>query len=499
MEYTNDKFFIVNPVYNIKSDEKRIILYNSVLDSGARIEMEDVLTFLHPLYAAILALFDGRNSLGKIAQIMEKLFKLSEFEIKKIIKPLLCNEKKLECEWDGYSFFLPSRLIIEKNTNVGVRDFSLKDFIIPGDELDLVSKRLYRPLDAAFMVNTICRTDCVYCYAKRTSEICSRFTIQRIKKVIQEAKEIGIRSFDITGGEVFLYPYWQELIEEFLGNGFYPFLSTKMPIDITVQKILKDIGIKRIQISLDSIFPHELQKILSVGEDYFPQIMHTLKSLDRLGFDIYINSQITRFNCDHVEKLLIFLSRFENIRRINIGAAGFSMYCRCKCSDYLISLESANKIESIVNNMKKNVPEKLHVNFSGYLESSNFIRDNKDETFQKRAQCSGNFNSFYILPDGRVTVCEELYDHPSFIIGDLTRQSIMEMWNSTQAMELYKLKKERIRSESACSSCEDFDSCHQTKGVCWKFVLYAYGENNWDYPDPRCSQAPHPKREFYLK
>ena len=26
--------------------------------------------------------------------------------------------------------------------------------------------------------------------------------------------------------------------------------------------------------------------------------------------------------------------------------------------------------------------------------------------------------------------------------------------------------------------------------VCWKMVMYAYGKQNWDYPDPRCPEAP---------
>ena len=40
---------------------------------------------------------------------------------------------------------------------------------------------------------------------------------------------------------------------------------------------------------------------------------------------------------------------------------------------------------------------------------------------------------FVILPDGRVTVCEERYDHPAFLIGDLRRESVEEMWAAVLA------------------------------------------------------------------
>lgn len=36
-------------------------------------------------------------------------------------------------------------------------------------------------------------------------------------------------------------------------------------------------------------------------------------------------------------------------------------------------------------------------------------------------------------------------------------------------------------------------------GVCWKTVLMAYGESNWDFPDPRCPKAPLPFNEIYIK
>lgn len=36
-------------------------------------------------------------------------------------------------------------------------------------------------------------------------------------------------------------------------------------------------------------------------------------------------------------------------------------------------------------------------------------------------------------------------------------------------------------------------------GVCWKTVLMAYWEDNYDFPDPRCPNAPLPFNEIYIK
>ena len=105
----------------------------------------------------------------------------------------------------------------------------------------------------------------------------------------------------------------------------------------------------------------------------------------------------------------------------------------------------------------------------------------------------------YVLPDGQVTICEELYWNPRFIIGDVRKQSLMEIWESKKALELYNLSQETFRKTSACHICPQFDPCHQQSGVCWKMVIEAYGDEYWDLPDPRCPYAPPATQKYYIE
>jgi radical SAM protein with 4Fe4S-binding SPASM domain len=106
-----------------------------------------------------------------------------------------------------------------------------------------------------------------------------------------------------------------------------------------------------------------------------------------------------------------------------------------------------------------------------------------------RAFCTGNRHGFVLLPDGRVTACEELYDHPSFIMGDLKRQSVMEMWSSAQALALLHPDQSAV-PEGPCATCDAFDECNSFKGRCWRDVLKTYGFDKPYFPDPRCPAAP---------
>ena len=52
------------------------------------------------------------------------------------------------------------------------------------------------------------------------------------------------------------------------------------------------------------------------------------------------------------------------------------------------------------------------------------------------------------------------------------------------------MKQKDHSPHSACHSCEIFDKCKANLNTCYTNILKVYGNENWDYPDPRCARAP---------
>jgi radical SAM protein with 4Fe4S-binding SPASM domain len=497
-----NNIYILNPEYTIKNDKKRVIITNKYNDPT----YDAFLGFVHPVCAVMLSLFDGRKTLDEVMESVSVLLNKDSSEVSGIITPLLDNNNPVHFNFDNSHFSFPKKLLVKKNGRSRGEDenHNPQEFFIPKNELDLQSWRLYYPLDGLFMINSRCVTDCIYCYADRRNKMDCKIPIERLKELILEAKRLKMRSLDLTGGEIFLYEHWEELLGELAANGFKPYISTKYPISLDIIKKYKALGLNKIQISIDSIVKEQLMEILKVKEDYYERLLATLNNLDENGVEIYTNTQLTSVNSnpDLIEALINHLLKLENIKRINFGAAGYSLY---KSEDnyfkYKASLEDVKRVEELVNDLKTKYASRLSINFSGYSEENRLINtgaEEKNKNFEDRARCSANFYAFVILPDGKVTICEELYWHPAFIIGDITKQSIEEVWNSERAMELYNISRDMIRAESICKECEKFEPCHRYKGVCWKEILYAYGYENWDYPDPKCFKANKPKRAYYL-
>lgn len=495
----NNDIYILNTNYKLKSDKKRPIIMNRYTNS---LEVEDFTGFVHPVYAAMLSLFDGEKKLDQVLGETSGLFQKDRATVEKIVIPLLENEEEAHFNFEGRHFSFPKQLLVKKTNGVKVPKYNMNDFLIAKKDLDLDSWRFYLPLDILFMVNTLCYTDCVYCYANRKKRMDCQIPIERLKELIREAAKMDMRSFDLSGGELFLYKHWEEFLAELIAHGFKVNISTKIPIGDEIIRKLQDLKVGRIQISIDSIVKEELMTILNVGDDYCDKLKETFKKLDKTDIDIFTNSQVCSYNQDSIHLLIDFLVNLKNIKRINIGTAGYSLYkTDNEYLQYRPDIAGVTKVGDIVSERKAKYGKNPHINFTGFIKESDIVgkkHEEKMKSFWDRSRCTANFYAIVILPDGKVTICEELYWHPKFIIGDLMTQSIQEVWNSERGMELYQISNDMVRDESACKECKIFEPCHKAKGVCWKEILMAYGNENWDYPDPKCPEAPKPERQYYL-
>jgi radical SAM protein with 4Fe4S-binding SPASM domain len=160
-----------------------------------------------------------------------------------------------------------------------------------------------------------------------------------------------------------------------------------------------------------------------------------------------------------------------------------------QCSDDELR-ELNDRVEGLKNQYS-------HMSIScDYLKDATLMsRSEKKSWFQNRPYCSGGHWAMVVLPDGQCTVCEELYYNPTFLIGDLKKESILEVWNGEKLKTLIYPRREEFRG-SPCFACKDFESCHANKGRCWKRALKAHSrkKNAEHWPDPYCPSSVREER-----
>lgn len=498
-----NKKYIFNPYYGLRNDKKRILLTNTpYFKIPLNLAEEDITDFIHPIFAIIFSLFDGKTNFNDVILKISAILDNSYDEVHNFITPFIDNKKRIGLEYDNNFFEFPQRILLENIDNkYSVRNLDYKDYLIEGD-YDFNTYRLYEgPSTINFLVNTICATDCTYCYVDRRIKDNCKIPINRLKEIIREAKDLKVVNFDIAGTEVFLYKYWDELIEEMILNGFYPYLSTKLPISENKVKRLKQIGINDLQLSIDSVDEKEVFLVNRMKTpNYIEKMFASLSFIEKHEINCAVNVVLTNENNSKkgILNLINKISKFKNIERITFNPAERSPYWNSDDFDIRKnSIKELENIEELLNNIKNNYD--FDIVFASFSKKDDFFNEHEVllKAHNERSLCSANKEQICILNNGQVTICEELYWNPRFIIGNILNQSIKEIWQSDKALKLENLSRKDFSTSSKCKSCPSFNSCRLHTGVCWSNVASAYGEENWDFPSPSCPYSPPLKYSMY--
>lgn len=488
------RYLTLNPSYSLRQDGNRVVLHG---EENERNHSQEWFSFIHPYYGMLFSFF----SFGSF-DLEEKLKKCSEFfgrerdYIEDVIFPLIDNANSVSIRTkrgDVNSF--PKNLLISSDSLILRKDeYNVNDFEYKGLP-DYETNRLEFPLTINLELIMKCYTDCCYCYADRRKPSGNMLTTNRIIELIREARYNKLVGFDINGGEVLLHPDIKIILKELKSNGFNPLVSTKIPVSKEMIDFFKEINIERFQISLDSVDEQILTKIVNTPKGYLAKIRETLEYASSIGIQVDINTVLTKYNVSitQVEELLKFAFSFICVKRNRLNPIGYSLY-KGNFAEIAPDTKDLDLIESKIPDWRKKFG--IDINLSYFERASQFYKQEKLTKFPARAICTGNVWNMVILPNGDVTICEELYYNDKFLIGNLKNSSIKEVWNSKRALELYNFSMS-TQSKSVCKTCDKFVSCRMEKGVCWKAILMAYGDQNWDFPDPRCPKAPMPYNRFY--
>ena len=494
------KKYILNPAYFLRNDIRRAIIGTfDFPEMPDGMYEKNSLHIIHPFTATMLSFFDGTRTLEQCVYDISSFFGLSLEETENVVSRYINNNDPLCIKYGEDYIVLPIFTIIEAGNYERTESYQISDFEIDG-EVDLHSVRLYKPVKVIVEMNFRCYTDCTYCYADRNN-IKAKQTLSPDKLIafIHEMKDLNIPSLEINGGEVLLHPQIEKILSAMSECGYHPFISTKIPLTAEKLSLLKSLGFKNIQISLDSINEDTLIKHLNVKKGYFDKISKTMELLDEMEFEWQINTVITKYNSsidNEIAPLLKYLSRFNNLKSIKFNPMGFPMYKdKSLFNELRASLNDLHDIEDYINNV--GTYNKIELIFARPDCKGDYSTKSKSQRFNSRSICSANQKGFVVLPNGEVTICEELYWNPHYIIGNILQQTILNIWTSEKARNLFYMSQKDFTQESNCKTCKNLTQCRHTKGVCWKMVIMAYGQDKWDYPDPSCPISPDPNVEFY--
>lgn len=447
------------------------------------------LSKVHPAYAMMFSFFSNPIELSVACKEIADFFQLSIDKVEGFIHSLLCADEPTYTTLEGANNGFPINLIIEADKEFSPRiTYSPEDFKF--DEFDFKTTRMFSaPISIVFMPNNNCITDCVYCYAD-TKTKSKQMNFEQIETFVKDAKELKVRDIMITGGDFFMYSNWRKLLHLLINEGYSPdLISTKVPLSLKTINEFAPFGI-RLQISVDSLSPPITKQVLRVNDAYSRNMRQALIDVNASSIRFQVATVLTNINdsLDNLEEIANFLLSLESLERWEIRVAFRSLYSRENFENIKSSRNQIFEIEQWIERKQETFPVEI---LWSPDDDKKYKKSTGGSSKFEGPICSANMSNMVILPDGSVSVCEQLYWNENFIIGNICNNTIQEVWNSPKAIGLWKRKQSSINPQSPCRTCSDFTSCFQASNRCYANIMKAYGVENFDYPDPRCFLAPN--------
>ena len=471
---------LFNPDLVLHPDGRRAIVYvRDEVESGISAFVSPV----HPRLAVLLALFDGQRTLRDVVSDWAYVGGSGS--------PDRAGEEFSEfaSTWGATPLLVTAESVPPERRKV----YDPAAFIVPGQEVDLSAIRCSAPISLVHVTTYRCAVDCAYCYSRPPNAPSDHLSLDRLDVILDEVRDLGVDRASLSGGDVFCHPRGMELIELYAEHGIIPQIATKVPLDDLRARGLRDLGVESIQVSLDS--PHAAEHDGLVGRPgHLEALLPGLDAIAKAGLGLRTNTVLTPRNYPGALELIPLLAeRYDNLRSMQMTPYGRSLYRHR--DDLFLTPDQAADLTDRIKTYQQSYPQ-VRVHASGMPDPTFYERspEDKSEKHRERALCSGNRWGFVLLPNGEVTVCEELYHHPRFILGDLRRQTVAEVWNSPEALALAFPAPDSAPAGSACARCPEFVECHHVKGRCYKRALQAYGLDHPDWPDPMCPYAPEGRR-----
>jgi AdoMet-dependent heme synthase len=167
---------------------------------------------------------------------------------------------------------------------------------------------------------TLCNLQCTHCFISCGPQNHSHemMTLDQVQKTLEEAKELGVRDYYITGGEVFINPEIFEILEAILSFGPLDVLTNGTLITPEKSERLKEIQKRsgfplQFRVSMESFDEEENNKIR--GQGTYRRAVEGIRNLSEAGFSPILT--ITR-NWEEGQDAEMESKLFEFLRQNNV-------------------------------------------------------------------------------------------------------------------------------------------------------------------------------------
>ena len=157
-----------------------------------------------------------------------------------------------------------------------------------------------------------CNLSCIYCHAEGEKNPDAEMSTQEIIDIMNVAAKFGIRSIKFTGGEPLIRPDILEIIRS-VPKGIESSITTNGILLADMAADLKHAGLRRVNVSLDSLNPETYKRI--TGSDRVNEVLAGIDAALKVGLTpVKLNMVVLHgINDQEVDDFLAFVRGNHNL------------------------------------------------------------------------------------------------------------------------------------------------------------------------------------------
>lgn len=335
-----------------------------------------------------------------------------------------------------------------------------------------------------------CNLKCRHCYAQALSQkTTDELTTEEGKTLLDDLSSYGAPVILFSGGEPLMRPDLPELAEYAVAKGMRAVVSTNGTlITRELAKILKDIGLSYVGISLDGM--EAVNDRFRGVSGAFNQALTGIRNCQEAGIKVGLRFTINRINQDQVSPIFDLL-RNEGIPRVCFYHLVYAGRGSQLIHEDLDHLQTRQVVDLIIDRTKElfeagHEKEVLTVDNHAdgpylYMRLLKEGSSRAPEVLELLKMNEGNNSGRgigCISWDGEV-YADQFWRHYSF--GNALRRPFSEIWQDTTDPLMGKLKDKKRHVTGRCADCRWLDIC----GGNFRVRAEAASGDLWS-PDPAC-------------
>ena len=343
------------------------------------------------------------------------------------------------------------------------------------------------------MITGRCNLNCLHCFnAKDNAPLNSEISYDDIINILDQARDIGVHAFTITGGEPLFHPRFLDIIKAIYDRDMYVFELNTNGILIN-QKMLDELKKIRcfplIKISFDGIGFHNWMRQNTKAEDL---TIKAIKLCIQNGFKVKVQTQVNLKNYDcllDTAKVLNDLGVFE-MRIIRTTEAP-----RWEENSPHSSIPLTSYYQVMMDFIREYIKLDLHMIIDVwqfikiYPHSKSYtlvpIRCNKDEFNIRIPMCKGNRGMIAVTSNGEVVPCLQMsgfFLEKGISLANIHTKSLKEIISNSEYSTLATAPLlKMILENDKCANCKYFKAC--TGGCPALGLLYSGSKDDFYHED----------------